>query len=39
MELLEGETLSDEKTVSSHLNVVLNFSQELTRRAPPGRQP
>jgi Tol biopolymer transport system component len=29
----------DEKSVSSHLNVVLNFSQELKRRAPPGKQP
>jgi eukaryotic-like serine/threonine-protein kinase len=29
----------DEQMISNHLNVVLNFSQELTRRAPPGRQP
>ncbi|HEY7727358.1 MAG TPA: hypothetical protein VID50_02805, partial [Candidatus Eisenbacteria bacterium] len=29
----------DEKMVSTHVNVVLNFSQELTRRAPPGKGP
>src|SRR5262249_46040041 len=29
----------DEKMVSTHLNVVLNFSQELKRRAPSGKQP
>jgi hypothetical protein len=29
----------DERMISSHLNVVLNFSQELTRRAPPAKAP
>jgi serine/threonine protein kinase/Tol biopolymer transport system component len=29
----------DEKMVCSHLNVILNFSQELKRRAPPAKQP
>jgi serine/threonine protein kinase/Tol biopolymer transport system component len=29
----------DEQMITNHLNVVLNFSQELTRRAPPGKQP
>src|SRR5262245_28153125 len=29
----------DEKMVSSHVNVVLNFSEELKRRAPPSGKP
>jgi Tol biopolymer transport system component len=29
----------DEQMITNHLNVVLNFSQELTRRAPPGKAP